>query len=58
MGFCMKVVKEIENKSPIDILGIGIEDETVKRIYKDYAIIKNSDQLEDALLSIIKRKFL
>lgn len=58
MGFAIKVVRKIEKASPINILGIGIKDKTVERIYKEWVVIKDARELEEALLGVIKRKLL
>lgn len=52
------VAREIETKSPIDLYAIGIEDSTVKRIYKNYGIINNTRELEATLLTVLKEKVL
>lgn len=58
MPFTKKVVKEIEEKSPVEIYGIGILDNNVSRIYKEYSVIKSAEQLETALLSVVKSKII
>jgi len=56
--FLKMVTKNIEKSRDLEIYGIGIEDDNVKLFYKDYKVIHNSDQLEDALLSVIKTKII
>lgn len=52
--YTVRVVKEIEQKSPVEIYGIGIEDTNVSRIYKNFKVINDASELEDALLNTIK----
>lgn len=56
--YTKEVVREIEKRKEIDILGIGIEDHNVQRIYKQWAVINDSSELEAALLTIIEKKIL
>ena len=56
--FLKLVVKSIEKSRDLEIYGIGIEDDNVKYFYKDNKVINNSDDLEDALLSVIKTKII
>ena len=58
MSYTKQIVKEIELKSPVEILGVGIQDDNVKRIYKEHYVISDSSQIEPALLNILKRKVL
>jgi cobalamin biosynthesis protein CobT len=48
------VIKQIENESPVEIVGIGIQDESVVHYYKNHRVIRNADGLETALLSVIE----
>jgi cobaltochelatase CobT len=54
--YTKKVVQAIEQESPVDIVGIGIQDSNVTRIYKENYVIKEASQLETALLSVIEKK--
>ncbi|CAB4169847.1 Cobalamin biosynthesis protein CobT VWA domain containing protein [uncultured Caudovirales phage] len=56
MTYTKKVVREIETLSPVDIVGIGIQDSNVTKIYKENYVIKEVSMLEKALLSVIKNK--
>lgn len=53
--FTKQVVGEIEKKREVDIYGIGIMDSNVRRIYKHNSVIHRANQLEDALLNVIKK---
>ena len=57
-GYTQEVVRKIENDHIADIVGIGIEDRNVERIYKNSQVINNSDQLEEAILKLIESKML
>lgn len=50
------VVEGIEKQSPVDIVGIGIQDRNVKYIYKEHHVIDNLNKLEEALLDTIEGK--
>lgn len=56
--YTREVIKEIEDKSPVDIIGIGFLDASVKEFYNHNVIIQHANELEDALLTIIKTKIL
>lgn len=50
------VVQNIEKKSPVQIYGIGICDNSVKYFYKDHKVINDASELERTLLSLIESK--
>jgi cobalamin biosynthesis protein CobT len=54
--YTKKIIGEIETKSPVEIVGIGIQTNSVKEYYKENYIINDTQQLENALLSLIERK--
>jgi len=53
-----EVIATIQDRSPVEIYGIGIMDTNVKLFYKEYSVINSAEQLEEALLSIVKSKLL
>lgn len=57
-GYTKDVVKQLETQSPIEIMGIGIMSHAVKDIYSQYAVIQQSEQLEEAVLNILKNKII
>jgi cobaltochelatase CobT len=58
LRYTRKVIKEIEANRFVEIIGIGIEDDTVGSLYQDHVVIDNAFELEDALLTVIKSKIL
>lgn len=50
------VVQGIEKETPVNIVGIGIQDKNVSHIYKEHYVIHEVSKLEEALLSTIERK--
>lgn len=58
VGFTKDVVNSIYNKGKVELYGIGIMDDNVKHFYKDYAVINSADELENALLNVVKSKVL
>jgi hypothetical protein len=57
-GFLKKVTKNIEEESPIDLVGIGIMDTNVKRFYTNHTVVEKANQLETTILDVIKRNLL
>lgn len=55
-AYTKRVVKAIETDSPVDIVGIGIMDANVKRIYKECQVIHEVSELEKALLNVVENK--
>lgn len=51
-----KVVQAIEKSGQVEIVGIGIMDQNVKRFYKEHQVINDSNELEQALLQLIDKK--
>lgn len=49
-----KVVKEIEADG-CDVIGIGVEDRSVKRFYKNHIIINNVDDLPKTIMKALKK---
>ena len=45
----------VTGKSNIELVGIGIRDESVKRYYRNHVVITATSQLEGTLLGIVKR---
>lgn len=58
MAYVQRVVKEIEQEGCVEIIGIGIKDRNVELIYSNNETIKRADQLENAVLNVIKRKII
>lgn len=56
--FTKQVIGEIEKEKIVDIYGIGIEDESVKKLYTHQCTIKNSSQISTSLLKVIEEKLL
>lgn len=54
--YTQKVVKQIEEDKIAEIVGIGIMDNNVSRIYKEHYIIRKASELEQALLALIDKK--
>lgn len=57
-GFTKEVVKKIETDKQAEIYGIGIMSRTVRNIYSHHQVINSADELETALLSVIKNYIL
>jgi len=56
VAYTKQVISTIEDHSPIEIYGVGIMDDNVKKFYKEYTVIKHATELEDSLLGIVKQK--
>lgn len=57
-SYLKQVVKEIEQEGIVDIVGIGIECNDVKRYYSTNYVVQYATDLPDAILNTIKRKIL
>lgn len=57
MTFTKEVIAEIQ-RSPVEIYGLGIMDDTVSRFYKEHKVIYSANELEEALLNVIRNKLL
>ena len=55
-GFTRSVINHIQQRSPVEIYGIGFLDDSVSRYYKEYAIIDNMNEIEHKLVSVITKK--
>ena len=55
--FTRGVCQAIE-KSPVELYGIGVMDDAVKQFYKNWTVINDSAELENALLGVIKNKII
>jgi hypothetical protein len=56
--FSRKIVREIERMGLIDIIGIGIMEDSVKRIYNRNVVINSATELETTLLDIVEKRIL
>ena len=53
-GHTQHIIKEIEKAGIVELCSIGILDETVKDLYSNWRVINRSDELEGAVLGVIK----
>ena len=53
-AYTKDMVKKVEN-SNVDIYGIGIMHDSVKRFYKNYKVVNDLDELTPAILNILDR---
>lgn len=53
-----QVIDNIEKERVVELYGIGIMDNNVERLYTSNAVIDRADQLEEALLKIVKTKLI
>ena len=58
MAFVQNVVKEIENGGKVEIVGLGIMDRNVKHIYSKNETISKADELEKAVLNLVKKQII
>jgi cobalamin biosynthesis protein CobT len=57
-AFLKHVVHSIEKSKLIEIMGIGIEDSSVRQFYSKYKVIQDTSELESALFSVLKNKLI
>jgi len=53
-GFTQKVIKNIEKSRDVDIIGIGILDDNVERLYKHNKVVYNLDRLPEVLIQTLE----
>jgi hypothetical protein len=53
-----KVVGDIHNKSPVEVYGIGIKTDAVKRYYPDHVVLRDLSKLDSEILNLIKNKIM
>lgn len=56
--YTRKIVKEIEERKIIDIIGLGFLNDAVKTIYKHSYVIKSVNLLEKGILDIVEQQLL
>ena len=56
--FTNQVVKSIEKEGLVQIIGVGIMDDSVQNFYKNYKILNSAEDIERTLLDILKRNVL
>jgi len=57
-GFTKRVSEALTKDGKVEMYGIGIMDDNVKHYYPEYTVLKDANELEAALLNVIKRKIL
>lgn len=55
-SFTEHVINHIQQRSPVEIYGIGFLDDSVRDYYKEHAIIDNVSEIESKLVSVITKK--
>ena len=53
-GFTKQVIKKIESEREIDIIGIGIQDRNVRRLYKTNRVVNNLSDLPTKLIDTLE----
>jgi hypothetical protein len=53
-GFTKRVIKDIEASKEVDILGIGIADRNVERLYKHNRVVDNVENLPQKLIETLE----
>lgn len=54
--FTRHVIEHIQQRSPVEIYGIGLLDDSVTHYYKESAVINNVNEIESKLVSVITKK--
>ena len=57
-AYTKRVIGDIEKSKFVDIYGIGICDDNVKRLYKRNRVIHSADELEQAVIEVVREKIL
>jgi cobalamin biosynthesis protein CobT len=53
-GYTKKVIKSIEAGKNVDIMGIGIVDDTVRNLYANHKVISTADAIPSGLIEVLK----
>ena len=56
--FTKRVISQIEKEKRVEVYGVGILDDSVKYFYKNNVVIHRPEDLEGALINVIKNKIL
>lgn len=54
--FTRHVIEHIQQRSPVEVYGIGLLDDSVTHYYKESAVINNVNEIESKLVSVITKK--
>jgi cobalamin biosynthesis protein CobT len=54
LRYAQNVVRRIETRTNVDIIGVGIDDQSVERIYQNNRVCRSIEYLPDVLLGILK----
>lgn len=57
-AFLKSITSTIEDEGVVNLAAIGIEDSSVRKFYKNYQIVKKAQDLEPALLSVMKKNII
>ena len=57
-AYTKEVIQQIEKSRHVEIYGIGIMDNNVKRFYKRYRVIKDASELEQAVIEVVRERIL
>jgi len=52
--YLKKVCSDIETKTPIDLVGIGVTTDVVKRYYKHHCVVNDPEDLDMVLFNVLK----
>lgn len=52
------VTKHIEDRGKVELYGIGIMTDDVKRYYKEYSVLRKTEEIESCLTEVVKTKIL
>lgn len=52
--YLKKVCEDIETKTPIDLVGIGVTTDVVRRYYKHHCVVNNPEDLDSVLFNVLK----
>jgi len=56
--YTKEVIRDIEKGHKADIVGIGIEDSNVKRLYSNHQVINRTSELESAILNLVEKRII
>lgn len=57
-GATKELIDILEEQSPVEIIGLGVESPAVKELYDNYSVISDTKKLEEHLIDVLSNKIL
>jgi cobalamin biosynthesis protein CobT len=57
-GYLQAVTSMIQGQGKVELYGIGILSDAVKRYYRDYTVLKDAKSIESCVVDVVKQKII